>query len=70
VRKHAHNALVLLAKRVLDRDADIVKGNVGRAGRLGVARCHLLGLDALLPRDENDGEALVRLAADLEVQSG
>jgi hypothetical protein len=65
-RRGVHDAHVLLAQGVLDRDADVVKRDVGRASRLGVARRHLLGLDALLSGDEDDGQAAVGPAADLE----
>lgn len=59
--------LVLLAQQVLDRDLDVVEGDVGRAGGGGVRRLNGLGLDALAALDEQDAQALVRPHAGDEV---
>lgn len=52
------DALVLLTQQVLDRDLDVVKGDVGGAGSGGVRGLDGLGLNALAAGDEEHRQAL------------
>ena len=57
------DALVLLAEQVLDGNLDVVKGDVGGAGRRRVRGLDRLGLDALAALDEEHRQTLLGLDA-------
>lgn len=61
------DALVLLAKEVLDGHLDVVKGDVGGAGGGGVGRLDGLGLDAGAALNQQHAEGLAGADADDEV---
>ena len=62
VAQHDEDSSALFTKRVLDRDTNVIKSDVGRSSRGGVRRLDWLGFNSGTTFNKQDGESILFMA--------